>query len=689
MFGGIVQNHHKKAWLVISALLAALVMPTVTGQSATARTLTKSEIVALAKATIRTNASSWGLMPTQLSVKRIVETTDGLATVRFDQKIAGVPVLNSLVAITLRNDGVYLSHTVNVSADSKIGSRKLSKARATRAARDYFLASAKLSAKSVRAVGTHIAYADPKLTDLVSNHSQLVWLTQLQVPSNLLASKVTFISDATSKLLTTKSVAHSFSNYPSPYVCDLQKVKPSPHFAQDISSKRINRQVINYIGATNGYPLCTKSDVGRITAPNSASIRGIKETVDYLRNQVGVDIASETYLGNISPAANFGRNVSAKTFCDRYPKSGPCVAVISGFTNVCEYNSDTHGVDCPLNNAFWVPWMSSDCHSGVCSAIFFGKGYEKVDDVVAHELAHGITGEDAFPTGLCNSCDADSISEALSDFIGEAVDELNVAPNEKPDVTWGMGEGVKDGPFRNMQMVGNATPCGSSSSWVPVRQIDASWDSTCDSHTNLGPADKFAWLISNGGSQNGINVTPIGTAPWDANHNYQLCNPSGSNCTAIVNMTRLAFQSLTKLNGNINYSDFGAALQQSCQDLTKAKQNPFPTSYCDQVNNALAATGIIPLQISGVTRVRSYTGSPVAVTATFGTTDGLPGVGVAMRIQFKRTGSRNWQTLSTATTNASGNATFSVTFPDAGTYLVSTVPSENVGNFTSLSYAIS
>jgi hypothetical protein len=473
-----------------------------------------------------------------------------------------------------------------------------------------------------------------------------------------------------------------------PYVCDLQKTKPTARFAAYVSSKRIGKSVQKYIGRSSKYPLCENADPGRITKSSAVSVQAITETVNYFRNKIGVDIAGEQYLGNIAPYANFGKNLNAKTFCNKYPKSKYCVATISGYTNVCAYDSQSRDVECPLGNAFWVPWTTAECHSGVCSGIFFGAGYDKADDVVAHELAHGVTGSDAFPTGLCDTCDAGAISEALSDFFGEAVDQLNVRAKELPDVNWRVGEDIKGGPFRNMASVGTASPCRTTYAWVPIKQKDDTWDSKCDSHTNLGPANRFAWLVSNGGNQNGIDVTAIGTAPWSRNNVYQLCNSSGSNCTATVNMTRLAFQVMAKLNGNISYSDFGTALNQACIDLTNANKNPFPSSYCTSVRNALAATGITSLQISNVTRVFNYTGAPTSISAQFGTASSIVGTAVPMQLQFRATGSQDWRALATETTNSSGIVNFSATFPSSGAYRIATVPSESVGTFTSSSYTI-
>jgi len=682
-------NLHRLSRLVgFVTLVAIVLLPSLVTSSVSAQPYSQQKLLQIAESLISQNATEWQIDASQLQVAKVIATDDGLTTFRFTQEISNVPVLNSLVALTLLSDGKYLSHSSKVSSAKALTPARITASHAAQIALDTFNAQHKLTGNSSSAVSSISELADPALIDFVHGDAQRVWQVNIQNPSHPTLASSVFVSDADSKPLALRQLARAFDAFPMPYVCDLQKTKPTARFAADISTKRTGRIVRKYIGRSADYPLCENADPARIRKASAPSVKAITQTVNYFRNKIGVDIAGEQYLGNIAPYANFGKKVDAKTFCNKSPKSRFCVATISGYTNVCSYYSENGSVECPLENAFWVPWGTSECRSGACSGIFFGAGFDKANDVVAHELAHGVTGSDAFPAGTCDNCDADAISEALSDFFGEAVDQLNVAPKELADPNWRMGEDINFGPFRNMAMVGAAKSCSSSYDWVPVRQLDDSWDPKCDSHTNLGPADRFAWLISNGGNQNGIHVEAIGTAPWSSDHVYELCNSAGSNCTATVNMTRLAFQVMAKLAGNTTYSDFGDALNQACTDLTNATKNPFPTSYCDSVRNALGATGISPLRISYVTRVSAFTGTPSAISAQFGTADSVAGSGVPMRIQFRATGAKYWQTLDIENTDDSGLVNFSVTFPGSGIYRVATIPSSDVGTYVSASYAI-
>lgn len=645
--------------------------------------LSDSELTARAEQVLRANSTDWNIGGKQFSVTRTYPSIDGLVTIRFQQLVDNIPVLNSFLSVTLTQDGNYLSHVAKLSKLRQAPKTKTSQYQANLIAAKQFARTSQIQLPNVVTGIPRLYLLDPELIDAKLKRPTLAWQSHVHQAGNPLSSALLTFADGSGQVIANRSQVRSFSNGPIVYICDLQKSKPSSRFSQLISTKRIGSYFYKYIGKSAAYPLCEENDPGRIKSATASSVTSMVETVNYFRNQIGVDISDEKYLGNIAPYANFGKNLNARTYCNRYPKSKYCIPTISGHTNVCSYDSYYRDVECPMNNAYWVPWTSDECRSGACSAMFFGKGFDKADDVVAHELTHGVSSGEAFLGGLCSNCDADAISEAISDFFGEAVDQFNVRKGELPDPDWNMGEDIDGNPVRNMAMVGKFEPCGGDSGWTPIKQIDDLWNTNCDSHTNLGPADRFAWLVSNGGVQNGISISPIGTAPWSPSGKYELCNKTGSNCTALVNMTRLAFRTLPYLTGNTSYSEFGVAVNQACQDLLSAKKQPFQAAYCAQVKNALVATGISTLQISNVTRVNVLTNSSQNISARFGNPTGVASSGVNLNLQFRPTGRTTWQNLASATTDDVGVANFQVTFPSQGSYRVTTVPSGNVGTYSS------
>ena len=69
----------------------------------------------------------------------------------------------------------------------------------------------------------------------------------------------------------------------------------------------------------------------------------------------------------------------------------------------------------------------------------FGPGFAGADDVVAHELTHGVTD---FTSELLYVYQSGAINEALSDIIGELVDQ---GRGTDDDSEWLLGESLPIG----------------------------------------------------------------------------------------------------------------------------------------------------------------------------------------------------------------------------------------------------
>jgi hypothetical protein len=363
-------------------------------------------------------------------------------------------------------------------------------------------------------------------------------------------------------------------------------------------------KTVSFLSLTGDtLPLCNYNNSGVTKTSTSVTSRTersnaktyISQTQQYFSAVTGIDIFSEMYLGNISPKINFGQTQSCGTRPEADSETEYCTPRVSAFTNTCVYSNST--LSCPeYGNAFWTPWVSTDCRSGYCSAIFMGRGFV-ADDVIAHELSHGVSGYEAFNASMSN--DANSLSEAYSDFFGEAFDQLNSRPGEAADQDWGMGEdvtGSSPGPFRRMR---ERDPDG-----VPFYG-GGCWRDDNDPHVNNGPADRFAWLIGHGGSNSdvpsrclpndggqtaGMSVSAIGTTPSNG-----LCSADGADCTAIKNMSKLVFSALPNISSAATYTDFGRAIVMACNTLSTRSgwvDNEAHPEYCTSVNSALDATGI-------------------------------------------------------------------------------------------------
>lgn len=288
------------------------------------------------------------------------------------------------------------------------------------------------------------------------------------------------------------------------------------------------------------------------------------------------DINSEQYLGNVSPKLNYGK----KKKCAGTIETGYCTPRITAFTNACLmlYGS----LSCPnFDNAAWTAWRSSDCRSGVCNAVFIGRGFA-VNDVIAHEVTHGLTSALAF--GAVNSTSG-AISESLSDVFGESYDQIIVEPGEAADPAWGIGEDLNTysykGAVRNMQ--------GTYANANPV--IDDCWDNNAEMHANVGPVNRFAWLLVNGGDP----YIEHGSCTGNPSIGRAAITPVGANATESTQLMNQLMWSAIPLMGtpsggsSISFSDFGAYVQTTCSSIWGASA----PARCDSVNQALVATGIV------------------------------------------------------------------------------------------------
>lgn len=675
--------------------------------------------IAAASIHLARHADDWGIDPAQFNTGRVSSGISGMSTVRYTQRVNGIEVLGSLVAITVSSDGSLLSYRIKTGqAPSNLQPTTTSEA-AQLQARTALAQAQHVKASDLVALSTNVAIADPRIVDFVTGSPELVWVVKVQQRIAPISATTIYLSDASLATLYSSSSMHDLA---APLVCDLQlmdnsysavgqsrsllrvtaslsgsarKAKSGEYKLQGVVNSRVwlvamttyaggvstsygsftipkngivtynlkfsnvtasakyslfvgtgktrptqskmiriksgsvkssvsgkvqgklprtgsslgtallvNGKAVSFLSLSGQtLPLCNYNNSGVTKTSTNATSRieranagtFINGTQQYFDSVVGINIFAEMYLGNIAPRLNFGRAANCGSGQNATSETGDCSPRVSAFTNVCVYSNSS--LACPeYGNAFWTYWASSDCRSGVCSAIFMGRGFV-ADDVIGHELAHGVSGYEAFNTKMTN--DANSLSEAYSDFFGEAFDQLNSRLGEVADPNWGMGEdvtGSTPGPFREMRETDHYA--------VPYYGAGC-WAQSGDEHNNNGPADRFAWLIANGGSNSDVNplclpndggltramsVAAIGTTPSSG-----LCSADGSDCTAIKNMSRLVFAALPNISSAATYRDFGRAIVSACNTINLSGgwvDGVAHNGYCTQVSAALDATGI-------------------------------------------------------------------------------------------------
>jgi bacillolysin len=201
-------------------------------------------------------------------------------------------------------------------------------------------------------------------------------------------------------------------------------------------------------------------------------------------------------------------------------------------------------------NAFW---------NG--SQMAYGNGFSQADDVVGHELTHGLTN---FTSRLYYYYQSGAINESFSDVWGEFIDQVNGRGNDAAGVRWLLGEDIPPGTgaIRNMQ---NPPALGS-----PDKMTSTSYylgaDDNGGVHFNSGINNKAAFLMVDGGTFNGQTIAALG----------------------IPKVAKIYYEAQTHLlTSGADYADLQTALFQACTNLVGT--SGITAGDCQQVWNATLA----------------------------------------------------------------------------------------------------
>ncbi len=186
------------------------------------------------------------------------------------------------------------------------------------------------------------------------------------------------------------------------------------------------------------------------------------------------------------------------------------------------------GESCPYQNAYW---------NGV--KMSYGAGFAVGEDVVAHELTHGVTENES---NLFYYYQAGAINESLSDVFGELVQQNDPTGTVGPTTKWLMGEDLSIGAIRSMA---NPTLYGDPDRMTSANYYTGSGDNG-GVHSNSGVNNKAAYLLVDGGTFNGQTVSAIG----------------------LLKTIQIYYRAQTSLlTSGSDYLDLHNALYQACQDL--------------------------------------------------------------------------------------------------------------------------
>jgi bacillolysin len=231
--------------------------------------------------------------------------------------------------------------------------------------------------------------------------------------------------------------------------------------------------------------------------------------------------------------------------------------------------------ECPLDNAFW---------SG--TQMVYGAGYTSADDVVAHELTHGVTQHTA---GLVYWFQSGAINESMSDVFGELIDQTDGVGNDAPEVRWNLGEdlpGTAGGVTRDMADPPRYGQPDTTAS--PLYDTAPDYDDNGAVHTDSGVPNKAAYLIADG-----TGAEPGGVFAGRAFPGIGLARTA-----------TLYWATLQMLTPGADFADLAAALEQACTTLA------FTPDECATVVAAVDATGLAAGVGPGVPRQVAMIGGP-------------------------------------------------------------------------------
>ena len=224
---------------------------------------------------------------------------------------------------------------------------------------------------------------------------------------------------------------------------------------------------------------------------------------------------------------------------------------------------------CPYPNAFWHATRKQ---------MVYGDGYASADDVVGHEMTHGVT---QFESYLFYYYQSGAINESFSDLWGEFVDLTNGAGNDAPGMRWLLGEDLPGGAIRNFQNPPAYSDPDKMTSLLYKKESGDLGDlfDTYDNggvHTNSGVNNKAVYLMTDGDTFNGETVTGLGIAKVAAIY-YRV--------------------QTTLLTSGADYADLYQALYQAC--LVLIGSAGITASDCQEVRDATDAVEMNLQPVSG------------------------------------------------------------------------------------------
>ncbi|MEO5888088.1 MAG: M4 family metallopeptidase, partial [Anaerolineales bacterium] len=457
----------------------------------------------------------------ELKLLKLKKDANGQHVVRFQQVYRGVPILAGELIVNMNETGDLLSMSGEVSPDLTLDTRPAIQAQAARkAALEEIAQLHNVDERGLLATQAELWIFDESLLTFSTRPLELVWRVEVTAKDAKQPIRELVLVNAQlgniSFHVNQVDLAHSINNFALPGRGISSTAHPSSSLMQPIWAG--SRRTYTASGGTTlpGAFLCDETQ--------SLCTSGTDADADAAHQ-----FAADTFLFyNVHHAR------------DSYDDLGG--TIISTVHYSLNYR-----------NAFW---------NG--SQMVFGDAMA-VDDMVGHELTHGVT---QYTSGLIYSYQSGAINESFSDVWGEFIDQTNGSGNDSPSVKWLISEDSALGAMRSMS---NPPAYGHPDKMSSPYYYTGSGDSG-GVHINSGVNNKAAYLMVQGGSFNGKTITGIGL----------------NKTAALYYETQLHH-----LTTGANYNDLYYALLQACQNLIGGTHGITQTD-CEQVKAAAEAVEMIP-----------------------------------------------------------------------------------------------
>ncbi|HET9905894.1 MAG TPA: M4 family metallopeptidase, partial [Anaerolineales bacterium] len=442
-----------------------------------------------------------------LSVKQTETLEGGRITARFQQSYQGIPVIGAELMIHTNGNGDLISINGEVSPNVSLQTQpSIESEQAMQTALQAIAKWYKKSTAEFTVTSPELWIYDESLLHSSNRPVELVWRMEVISLENSLAVHELVLVNAHRG-----QISLHFNQIDTAWHSDATKLANGPHSTRRETSSEntallfsalVNTHTANSTSSLPGTLLCNQSQ------PNCTN-----------GSNLNADSAHKYAMGTFN----------------LYDSKHNRNSINNGGMTIISTVEYCEGFDCPYGNAFW---------SG--TQMVYGNlfGFARADDVVGHELTHGVT---QYESNLFYYYQSGAINESFSDLWGEYYDQTNSQGTDTAPVKWQIGEDVTGyGAFRNMN-----DPAAFGD---PDRMSSPNYHTTDDDnggvHHNSALNNKAVYLMVDGGSFNGKTVTALG---WDK--------------TAAIYYEA---QTNLLLSGS-DYSDLFYALQQACSNLIGQK----------------------------------------------------------------------------------------------------------------------